>query len=150
MFEILAVVSGTAVSATAVTPAAMGLAASIKTWAIGLAGAAVLSFGLKWVLSKGIDLLISWQMGKIQGMLKANTGDKALDQFEADLVLALVKLAQAKMPKDGLGAERKKFLIDFLTAKLPLFKGREDILAQIIDKIVEEEAALLDSIKPGG
>jgi hypothetical protein len=149
MLATLATISGTAVSATAVTPVAAGFIAGVKTWGIGIAASLACGFALKWVLSKGIDLLISWQIGKIRGMLSANTGDAALDAFERDLVLALVKLAQAKMPKDGLGLERKKFVVDFLIAKVPFFKGKEDLLGQIIDEIVEHEAAMLDSIKPG-
>lgn len=115
-----------------------------------IAGFATLA--LPWICSyiagKLIPMLMAWQLGKVKDLLGVKTGDAALDQFERDLVMALVRFAQARFPADGLGPERKKMVVDFLCAKVPFFKGQQDRLSALIDKLVASEAEMLDKIQP--
>ena len=126
----------------------MTITQNIAAWAGGSIAALAFPFALKWLGGKGIAWLKAWEMGKVQELLAGKTGDPALDQFNHDLVLAVAKLMQAKMPKDGLGPERKKALMDFLVNKFPWFAGKEAALSDLADKVVEMEASVLDSIKP--
>ncbi len=117
-------------------------------WALGIGASVAVPLVLGYLGSKLLPMLKAWEIRRLMALINAKTGDPALDQFERDLILALAKLAQAKFPKDGLGPERKKLMVDFLTAKVPYFRGQEARLSALIDQIVESQADVLDAIKP--
>lgn len=119
----------------------------IQGWCIGIAASLLGPLVISWLAGKGVKSLVAWQISKTKALLEADTGDKALDAFEHDLVLALAKLAKAKFPESGLGVERKKMVVDFLTSKIPLFRGQEVRLSALIDAIVAGEKEVLDSIQ---
>lgn len=124
----------------------MSISNTMMEWAAGGALALAIPFALKWLGGKGIDMLKAWELRKLQELLGAKTGDPALDEFNRDLVLAVAKLAQAKMPKDGMGPERKKMLMDFLTSKFPWFRGKEAALSVLVDRVVSVQQEVLDSV----
>jgi len=120
----------------------------MKNWIIGFALSAGLPLALGYIGAKLLPVLKAWEIRRLLALINAKTGDPALDQFEKDLILALAKLAQAEFPKDGMGPERKKLMVDFLTTEVPYFRGREVQLSALIDQIVESQAAVLDAIVP--
>lgn len=120
----------------------------MKTWIIGLAISAGLPLVLGYIGAKLLPMLKAWEIRRLLALINAKTGDPALDAFEKDLILALAKLAQAKFAKDGLGPERKKLIVEFLTTRVPYFRGQETRLSALIDQIVESQAAVLDAIAP--
>lgn len=140
--------SGTSWAAEAAAEAAPAAhAGGAKGWMVGLAAAVVLPFALRWLSTSGLTALVNWQLGKVMDWLKKDSGDAAVEQFEADLLLSLVKLAQAKFPNDGLGPEREKMVVAFLCGKFPLFIGREAQVAELVRNAVEKEKQLLADIK---
>ena len=120
----------------------------MKDYIIGICLTLLVPSVIAYLGSKLIPHLVSWQLKKVHDLMCANTGDIALDTFQKDLVMAVVKLAQAKFSGAGLGPERKKFVVDFLVSKVPLLKGQQDKLTALIDELVAKEKEMLNSIKP--
>lgn len=119
----------------------------MKQWLIAGGLSLALPLILGYIAAKLLPMLKAWEIRRLLALINAKTGDPAIDAFEKDLILALAKLAQAKMGKDGMGPERKKLIVEFLTAKVPYFRGRETQLSALIDQIVESQAAVLDAIQ---
>ncbi len=118
----------------------------IKGWAIGIGLSLALPFLFKWISSKGVTAVVNWQFKKILRVLHTDSGDPAWERFETDQVLAFARLAQAKFPKQGFGPERRALVIQMLTSRVPLLKGREAQLDDIIRKLVQQEREMLKAI----
>ena len=139
-------ISTAATQALTLTPAAQSFSQHIGTWCAGIAASIALPFVIKYLFGKGLDAAIAWQMGKLVGILDKKTGDVDVDAFVHDLTISICKLAEKKLPGAGLGADRKKMVIDFLTNRFPLLKGQEQRLSEGIDLAVAKEREMLTKI----
>ena len=122
----------------------------VKLWAGGIVGVLVIGWGLKWAKTKGVDALVAYVGNKIMAALKDDSvNDLDLRAFQRDIIMAFVRLAEKKLPDSGMGPERKKWVLDFLTTRLPIFKGREAELGELIDKLVATLDCELKKIEGG-
>lgn len=109
----------------------------IKDWLISGVGAIALGFALKWAYNKGCELVVDYAMRQLMlGLQGGGARDEDVREFVHDITLAFIKLAEKRLPDSGLGPERKKWVVDQLTHRLPILKGKEIILGDIIDKLV--------------
>ena len=127
--------------------AVRGAMEAVNGWMVGGALAIALPFAWRYLKGPGVKFLVGWAIGQLRKAL-AGTGveDADLKQFEKDITWAFIKLAQRKFPKDGMGPERKKWLVDFLTSKVPFLKGQEASLGELVEALVAEGAAELDKL----
>ncbi len=122
------------------------IGSSVAGWAVGGIAVLALPFALKYIFGTGLDKLLAYQFGKILELMEKKTEDPDVDALRHDIIMACCKFAQKKLPGEGLGAERKKLIIDFMTVRFPLLKGKEEVLSQGIDLAVAKEKALLSQI----
>ena len=110
---------------------------NIKEWAFGLALAAAAPFAWKWATTKGVEFLVGKAMGLlIKGLRGEGVEDADVKAFEHDVVLAFVRLAEAKLPDGGLGADRKAWATGRIVQCFPWLKGQEKQLSDLIDNAV--------------
>jgi len=118
----------------------------MKGWAFGIVAALAIPYIWSWAKSSGVALIVGASVNALNKALRANVGDADVDAFLRDVTLAFIRLAEKKLPDGGLGPERKKFVADFLTAKFPIFRGRESELSELIDALVIQEDAALEKL----
>ena len=123
-----------------------GLGGAMGGWLPWLMVMVVIPWVWPWLQSRGIALIIEWQMRKLLTLLDANSGDAAWDDFLEDVGRAVIKLAQRKFPADGMGPERKKWIIKTLTRKVPVLRGREQQVGEFLDALVAKERELLNQL----
>jgi len=147
MIAIALAVVDTAKVAAAQSPGFFsGLASSIGGWAAGGIIVLALPFALKWLFGAGLDKALQWQFAKLVDLMNKKTEDPDVDMLRQEIILAICKFTQKKLPGEGLGPERKKKIIEFLTVKFPMLRGKEEFLSQGIDLAVAKEKALLNQI----
>lgn len=100
-------------------PEALGFV-GIKGWALGLAFAAAMGWGLKWAKGKLPDLLAGWLMKRVQaGLAGEGIENGRLKKLVHSVVLALVIYAEEMLPDEGLGPKRLAF-IERLLCSVPV------------------------------
>mgnify|MGYP001599034592 CR=1 FL=1 len=105
--------------------------------AAGAGAALVLALGKK-LIPNLVSKLVTNQLGKL---LNPKTDDPKEKELIQNLVLALVRLAEYKLPDTGLGPNRKKAVLDAL-AKIGLGK-HADKIEELLEIAVKELDASL-------
>lgn len=85
--------------------------------------------------------------GQLVSLLNIQTKDPVESKLIHDVVLALVRLAEYKIPEKGAGEARYKLVVDRLVALVPPLKGQEEKLAALIESAV---AAMDAELKKAG
>lgn len=96
-----------------------------------LTGLAV-SLGLGWVV-RHVPLMLGKKAAEELRLL-ISKGDAA----DRDLILALVKWAEAKLPAPGVGDQRYKLVSAKIVQLFPWLKGQEQAVADLIENAVAD------------
>lgn len=119
----------------------------IKEWGLGLVLAAALPFAWRWASGRGVELLVGHAMRLlVKGLRGEGVEDPDLKAFEHDVVLAFVRLAEAKLPDNGLGADRKAWVQAKVLQVFPWLKGNEAQIGDLVEKAVSRMDAELKTL----
>jgi hypothetical protein len=123
------------------------LSAKGSALAIGAAIPIVLVLAKKMIparLASALAGMLGKQMDKV-----ANMEDPVRRGLYMSLALDLVRIAEYELPDKGKGVERYKMVADKLCAMLPILKGQEDKVEQLIEAAVIAMDAELKKQVPG-
>ena len=91
----------------------------------------------RFVLPRLVDFLVGQGVSLLlKGLRGDGIEDADLKAFEHDVVFAFVRLAEKKLPDTGLGQERRAWVEASIVKAFPWLKGREQDLADAIEKAV--------------
>lgn len=115
---------------------------------LGLAGAG-LGAGLALMLGKRFlpGFLAKHASAELIKLLNPNTTDPKEKELIHAVVVALVRLAEYKIPDRGAGAARYQAVANKLCALVPVLHGQEDRIKELIEAGV---AAVDDELKKAG
>ena len=95
-------------------------------------------------LGIGLGMALKWAINAIPKMIDDIAGrylDKALDirnPEDKELVLALVKWAEAKIPDRGKGVEKYKLVAKQIVKLIPMMSKHEDRISSMIEEGVSQ------------
>lgn len=113
----------------------------------GMLGLAVAGpFIWKWVKGAGTDALIKLETDEVHKLLQLGPKDPDLAQFSHDVLLAAIKLAEKEMPAHGRGADKKAFVVKMVCQDVPLFRGQEQNVGELIDVLCDKNDDMLNEL----
>ena len=104
-------------------------------WVIGGLGVMALFPLIRKALGKFVSKQVGSQLGKL---LDPNTSDPKEKELIRDAVLALVKLAEYKIPDKGMGREKYEAVAHSLVKMIPILSKYEDKIAELIEEAVNK------------
>ena len=104
-------------------------------WVIGGLGVMALFPLIRKALGKFVSKQVGSQLGKL---LDPNTSDPKEKELIRDAVLALVKLAEYKIPDKGKGQEKYEAVAHSLVKMIPILSKYEDKIAELIEEAVNK------------
>ena len=121
----------------------------MQEWIIGGLIALAAPLGIKWAGKRSINFLAHYLSKKLLVGLKGEgLEDEDVKAFLHDVTLSFIRLAERKLPDQGLGPERKKWMLDFLLSRLPFLKQYESTMSELIDELVKQnDQQLKDLLK---
>jgi len=89
------------------------------------------------------NLVSNFVGGKLKDLLNPDTGDAQEKELIRAAVLALVKLAEHKIPGEGMGKAKYEAVAGKLCAMIPAIASQKDRIAELIETAVLQMKAEL-------
>lgn len=109
---------------------------------------ALLGYGLRWLSTGGIDLLVAWEMRRLVALINRPIEDPDVAHFWKAVILEGAVLAERKLPDSGLGPQRKAWLTEMFFRAMPFLRSaaNEKVIGDGIDRVVRENDQMLKDL----